>query len=200
MTKKNSFFEIAVITIKLIIICSVIALLVAGVNHITKDKILENEALKTKIAVISLFADNTAGVIDESNIVSFDIKYEDITDKCGELLSGVKAVYVVTDSLNEVIGYCASCSPMGFKDYINFIVSVDNSCKITGIQFVSMQETSGIGTKIKDPGFISGFIGLDSDISSNVDVISGATKSSKPTIEAVENGLLQIKNYIKEAK
>ena len=60
-----------------------------------------------------------------------------------------------------------------------------------------MSETSGIGTKVEAPSFINRFTGLnDTEVRRDVDIISGATKTSKPVIDAVSASLYEVSEYI----
>ena len=86
---------------------------------------------------------------------------------------------------------------MGFKDTINMLVAVNPDVSVKGVKIVSMSETSGIGTKAAEPEFLEKFNGLGSPVSSKVDTISGATKTSKPVIGAVDTALRQTAEYIK---
>lgn len=173
--QKKSALEIVVITVKLLVICAGIALLVAGVNYLTKDKIAENELEKTTKALAELFGK--------------DSEFTDIT-KDVTLADAVNTVYEAKDTSGKVLGYCAAVSPKGFAGEINMLVAVDASNKILGVSVVSMSETKGIGTKILDPKFLNQFKGKSINIAysskdGGVDTISGATKTSKPTIDGV---------------
>ena len=58
MMKQTSTKEILVIAIKLLVICSIVATIVAAVNYITADKIAYNEKLNTAEALTGIYFDN----------------------------------------------------------------------------------------------------------------------------------------------
>lgn len=201
-TKNNNIREIAAIAFKLLVICSIVAVIVAFVNFITKDKIIFNEKQNTAHALTEIYAqDYTNGfevsgdsftITENGNVVlTCSQKSFDFTSK------DVKALYVLENSDSEIEGYCISVQPMGFKDYIKMLVAINPDSTVKGVKIVSMAETSGIGTKAGEAAFLDKFIGLnESCVMRDVDTISGATKTSAPVIEAVAASLREVTQYI----
>ena len=90
------------------------------------------------------------------------------------------------------------CADGYSKDGINILVGIDENGKVSGIEFVSLGETPGLGSKVRDiPEFRRNFYGL-SESADDVDGISGATFSSKGMKNAV-NTALDVYNQNKEA-
>ena len=56
--KQNNTKEILVIALKLLVICSIVATIVAAVNFITADKIAYNEKLNTAEALTGIYFDD----------------------------------------------------------------------------------------------------------------------------------------------
>ena len=84
----------------------------------------------------------------------------------------------------------AKATRQGFESPIEAVVTLDADGKITSLQLgqnASFAETEGLGAKVKDEAFISQFIGQTGPftVGENIDVISGATFSSKGAVEAV---------------
>ena len=200
--KKNNTKEVVIIALKLLIICSIVATIVASVNHITKEKIAYNEMLNTAEALTGIYEKdyNAAFTVEGKNFVikngeetvitcaqeNFDFKSKD-----------VKAIYVLKDADGTSLGYCVSVQPMGFKDYIKMLVAVNPDCTVKGVEIVSMSETSGIGTKAKDASFLGQFANLDeTSVKRDVDTIAGATKTTKPVINAVAASLYEVSEFI----
>ncbi len=188
MNKKN-IFDVLIISLKLLIVCAGIALLVAFVNDITKDKIADNQRIKTEEALKSIYGENA--VYEESDIKDSDKAF--------------KKMYLMYDENDEFIGYCASVSPMGFKAEIDMLVAADTDKKVIGVKITGMSETSGIGTKAAEEEFLNKFIGKTSSCppsskEGGVDIIAGATKSSKPVIEGVDLALKIMEVYNREGK
>ncbi len=202
--KQNSTKEILVIALKLLVICSIVATIIAAVNFITADKIAYNEKLNTAVALTGIYFEDYGKEfeVDEDRfVISED---GNIRISCNQVefdfsSKNIKALYVLSDVHNNTLGYCVSIQPMGFKDYIKMLVAVNPDCTVKGVEIVSMSETSGIGTKAQDPAFLNKFTNLNStEVSSEVDIISGATKTSKPVIDAVAASLNEVSLYISE--
>ena len=174
--KTSTFLYVLKIALPLVVICGVIALLVATVNYFTAPVIEQNneEALKNSIA--ELFDGESV------TYAEMPVKLDEADAKT------VDAVYLVKSG-EEVKGYCVKLSPACFKGDVDMIVSLDPSAFVTGVKIVSTNdETSGIGTKVTEKSFTEQFIETsENTLSGNYKdyVISGATKTSKPVTEAV---------------
>lgn len=199
---KTSAKDIIIIAAKLLIICSIVAAIVASVNFITADKIAYNERVNTAEALTGIYFDdyNAPFTVDNDGFAIKDEENVLITCKQEEFdftSNDVKALYTLNDANGKTVGFCISVQPMGFKDYIKMLVAVNADCTVKGVEIVSMSETSGIGTKAKDESFLSQFINLDEvAVKRDVDIISGATKTTKPVIDAVAASLYEVSEYI----
>ena len=151
-------------------ICTGIALLLSVVNMLTENVIAENVVKEQNKAVLSIFPDG-----EEVKEYTLD--------------SGETVFAIIKDG--GIIGCCVNSVGSGYGGDINLMVGIDTDGKVSGISFVSMSETPGVGTKVKGKGFFSQFLGLGENavIGENVDGISGATFSSKGVAEAVNNAL-----------
>ena len=151
-------------------ICTGIALLLSVVNMLTENVIAENVVKEQNKAVLSIFPDG-----EEVKEYTLD--------------SGETVFAIIKDG--GIIGCCVNSVGSGYGGDINLMVGIDTDGKVSGISFVSMSETPGVGTKVKGKGFVSQFLGLGENavIGENVDGISGATFSSKGVAEAVNNAL-----------
>ena len=151
-------------------ICTGIALLLSVVNMLTENVIAENVVKEQNKAVLSIFPDG-----EEVKEYTLD--------------SGETVFAIIKDG--GIIGCCVNSVGSGYGGDINLMVGIDTNGKVSGISFVSMSETPGVGTKVKGEGFVSQFLGLGENavIGGNVDGISGATFSSMGVAEAVNNAL-----------
>ncbi len=164
-------------TLVLTIICVIASVLLVFAYELTKDKIAKQKELRFNSSVESLFGKTDSKLID-NNFGNDDIEAIAVTS------DGKTAVQVCTD------GYS--------KDGINILVGIDENGKISGIEFVSLGETPGLGSKVRDiPDFRKQFYGA-SDTPVNLDAVSGATFSSKGMQKAV-NEALEVYNSNKEA-
>lgn len=175
--KKDSLKSVIVITV----ICIVIAALMAVINSVTAPMI---DGANAKAEKEALFL-----VIDGAE--DFE-RIEDVAD----LPESVTAVY------SEVSGkgYAVMLQAKGYDSSNPMVIAVgiDNNGKLMKCHVVSCNgETSGIGTKVGTEGFLSQFVGADSELS-GVDAISGATISSSAFIDAVEDAFRAYES-VKEA-
>lgn len=164
-------------TIVLTIICVVAALLLVLAHEATKDSIAKQKELKFSKTVELLFGDCEIKMLD-SSFGCDEIKNIAVTS------DGRTAVEVVAD------GYS--------KGGIDVLIGFDANGAVCGIEFVSLGETPGLGSKVQDVAtFREQFIGA-AEVSDKLDAISGATFSSKGMRSAV-NSALKVYNENKEA-
>ena len=204
--EQNNTKQLLIIASKLLLICTIVAVIIAFVNAITKDRIELNQLTSTAEALSGIYGpdynnhsfevvenkDNSAWFVmrdDRGNIV---ITCQAV--KC-ETLPTISGVYVIKDSSGRPLNYCVFASPMGFKAEINMVVAINPSLTVKAVKIISMSDTSGIGTKVQDESFLTQFTGKNAVIG-NIDTISGATKTSKPVINAVDTALKQAALYI----
>ena len=162
----------------LTVIALVTAALLGLVDGVTRDKIAEIEAEKTRIAM-SAVAPAGSEFTDKLEIPAAAV--EAAAAQGGKVLElyGVKAG-----------GYVMKISASGSQGTIVMMVGTDANKAITGISVVSHAETSGIGTKVvgnelNDAGVpvLDQFIGLSGSgslvVKKNITPITTATVSTK---------------------
>lgn len=156
-------------TLVLTIICTAAALILVLAYELTKDRISEQRELKFNKSAESLFGKCGTTIIDDN------FGYDEI-QKIAVTSDGKTIIQVIAD------GYS--------KDGINILVGIDENGVLSGISFISLGETPGLGTKIRDESsFIEkNFIGI-TEAPDNIDSISGATFSSKGMKKAVETAM-----------
>lgn len=198
--KKSNTKEILSIAFKLLVICAIVATIIAFVNAITKDKIDFNERIGTAEALTAIYSGDYNGKSFEVSGEEYVIKDGDnILVKCVEadvkefIRADITALYVLENPDGAPLGYCVAIQPMGFKDVIKMLVAVNADTTVRGVKIISMSETSGIGTKAQDESFLGQFTKKPAK---EVDTISGATKTTKPVIDAVVSSIEQVKAYI----
>ena len=166
----------------LTVIALVVAALLGVVNNVTKDKIAEQDAENTRIAMSAVAPEGS----------EFGDKM-DISDAVAAAASaqGSKIVemYPMTNGGADA-GYVVKVSASGSQGTITMMVGVDANKAITGISVISHSETSGIGTKVvgNEPNaagepVLDQFIGMSGSgslvVGKNVIAVSGATVSTK---------------------
>ena len=162
--KKNTSLKSIIV---LISICLFIAVAMAAVNMVTAPKIAKaNEKAEQ---------DALAAVVPENG------GFEKI--ELDTLPESVTAIYRDLDG----DGYVAMLSVKGYDSSkpMSAAVGFTGDGKITECKVISASgETSGIGSKVALPDFLSQFEGKDGELD-GVDAISGATISSSALIDAV---------------
>ena len=162
----------------LTVIALVTAALLGLVDGVTRDKIAEIEAEKTRVAM-SAVAPAGSEFTDKLEIPAAAV--EAAAAQGGKVLElyGVKAG-----------GYVMKISASGSQGSIVMMVGTDANKAITGISVVSHAETSGIGTKVvgnelNDAGVpvLDQFIGMSGSgslvVKKNITPITTATVSTK---------------------
>lgn len=152
----------------LTIICAVAAVLLVFSYELTKDRIAEQKQIRFNKSVTALFGETETTLLNDN----FG---EDSVQAIAVTPEGKTAIQVAAD------GYS--------KGGINVLIGIDENGAVTGIEFVSLGETPGLGTKIRDnENFREQFYGASApDV--QADTISGATFSSKGLKTAVDTAL-----------
>ena len=98
----------------------------------------------------------------------------------------------------EIIGYCVEVQSHGFSGPITMVVGVDLDGKVTGVAITGHSETTPIGTEAMTPSALSRYIGRSGTIrtsgDNSVDVVSGATATSKAITAGVNRALNIVAN------
>ena len=152
----------------LMIICIASSLLLVLAHEATKENIAEQKIKKFQTSVEALFGEC------EYNLLESNFGEDDIT-----------AIAVTADGRTAL-----RMSVDGYeKDGIEVLIGIDQEGAVCGIEFVSLKETPGVGSKIRDEdSFCRQFIGVSS-AGENFDAITGATYSSRGMISAVDKAL-----------
>ena len=152
----------------LTIICVIAAILLVFAHELTKENIAEQKALSFSSSVELLFGKTDITLLDD-NFGNNAVQAIAVTP------DGKTAVQVVAD------GYS--------KGGINILVGIDKDGAVSGIEFVSLDETPGLGSKVRDDAaFREQFYGA-SQPDVQLDAVTGATFSSKGMKSAVDAAL-----------
>jgi electron transport complex protein RnfG len=160
------------------IICIIAAGLLAGVNSLTKPRILaqalaeENAGLKEVLPE----ADNFEAVKEKEEII----------------------YYKGYDQSGKFVGVAFKAVGKGYSSVIETLAGMLKDGKIIAIKILSQNETPGLGSRITEPGFVNQFRGIN-DLS-GVQAITGATISSRAVITSVEKKALEVRGLIKNEK
>ena len=160
----------------LAIICIVAAGLLAGVNSLTKDKILQQAQAEEEASLKEVMP---AGSSFEAIKSGSEILY-----------------YKAYDKSKNFIGIAFKASGKGYSSIIETMVGMLKDGTITAIKVLSQNETPGLGSRVSEPGFTSQFTGKK-DLS-EVEAITGASISSKAVLDSVKKKAEEIKVLIKD--
>ena len=176
----KNFGFVCRLALTLLVITSLVAAALAGVNALTKDKIAAAKSQKIMDAVARVLPGNATPMV----------------------LSGDTGM-VVSAYQNEN-GYAVEVAPAGFGGNITMMVGISKEFTVTGIEIISHSETAGLGAvaaedSAKGAAFRDGFIGQSGTLAlkkdgGTVEAITGATITSK----AVTDGINQALAFVKE--
>ena len=183
--KNSGIKEILALTIKLFLICVIVAGLLGYINSVTEPIINDNELKEFNLA--------RKEVLPNANNF-MEIKMTEFTPS----ESGVEleSIYKGVNG-DEICGYVVStvCHE-GYGGDIKVMVGINNDMTVAQIKLMSLNETAGLGAKASAPEFFNQYNGLKKGIgveknnggsaqNNTISAISGATVTSKAVTKAV---------------
>ena len=161
----------------LLIITSVVAAALAGINSVTAPIIAASNEAKTRAAVEAVLP----GGGEKTDVPA------------------VEAGAPVSEVYKGENGVAVKVSPSGFGGAIEMMVGVDNEGKVLGISIIKHAETPSLGAVAAAKGsagenFRGGFVGLSGTVAvskdgGEVEAISGATITSRAVADGVNAAL-----------
>ena len=188
-------------TLALCLITLIAGLLLGFVYKITKEPIAkQNEKAKLN-AYKNVFEqlDSTENISEE---LLSDAQNAVDADKlnCVTVNEIVKAYDSDKNYLGLIITVTDSC---GYGGNIKMTVGIDKDSVITGLEFLEINETAGLGMKAKDAAFKNKFIGMKTDkvicvkggasAQGEYDAISSATITSNAVGDGINGALISYK-------
>jgi len=164
----------------LALICTLASGLLAGVNALTKSRILaqaqaeEEASLKEVLPQAEHFEPIKSGN---------DILYYKAHDKNGNL-----------------IGIVFKASGKGYSSVIETMAGMTKEGKITAIKVINQSETPGLGAGIAEKKFTTQFNGKNISELDDLQAITGATISSQAVIDAVKKRAQDLEGILKNEK
>ena len=193
MKQESTVKYILRLTFTLLIICAVVAGLLAAVNAITAPIIAEAKAEKTRqaIAAVIPYTENLEEIsfADETGMVSKVYRAVD--------WNALTSSQIVT--VDMATYYAVEVAPSGFGGTITMMVGVSLEGEVLGISIISHAETPGLGAVAaqntdKGAAFREQFVGLMAGITigdgdNQIDALAGATISSQAIVDGVNAAL-----------
>lgn len=177
----------------------VAAVLLGFVNELTKDKIAEQNAAAKVAAYKEVFP--AAAVIDteDASAIGKAAASADTLKTAGFDGVTIDEVGISKDASGNVIGYVMNISTKGYGSTINMSMGYTVSGEITGISFITLEETPGLGMRANEADFKNQFAGKTADLlvltktgavnENEIDAISSATITSTAVTKAVNAGI-----------
>lgn len=173
--------KILKLTLILLLVCAVTAGVLGAVNEITKDRIAEIEAMKTKEAY--------AAVLPADDYIEIEF------DKSKPEFKNIDTIAAAADGSGWVVKTTFS----GAQGNITMAVGISSEKTCTGISIIEHSETSGLGANAASPAevgvkFRAQFVGADENVAlkksgGEIDALSGATITSDSVTTAVANAI-----------
>ena len=175
-TKNNKVLEVAVIGLKLLLICAIIAGIVSFVYDLTLKKYEANIQETKNKAIGQIFGKEGLD--------------------CQEVDAGV---YTVKEN-GILIGYCVEAAGKGFGGDIQMMVGYTADQKIVAVEIIGHSETPGVGDKVKNPDYLANYAGQSGELTlgTDVDKIAGASVSSRGVIAGVNAATKTLEAYLAE--
>lgn len=190
--KKNNFIKDA---LALCIITLVAGALLGLVNEMTAPVIKEAQEKAAMAAYKEVYTD-AADFASDDAITAYvaSPEYQSALSAAGVEKASVMVAYKALDASGNVIGYVMTTdSTNGYGGQISISVGMKADGTVTGMKYLILNETSGIGSKAADASFMNEYIGQTTDkfaLGTNVDAISGATVTSKAVNNAMNAALV----------
>lgn len=163
----------------LFLVCAITAGVLGVVNEMTKDRIAEQNRIKTEKAYAAVLP--AEGYED----LDLDLSAYSNIDRISKATGGEGYVVMTTFS--------------GAQGNITMVVGVDSELKCTGISIITHSETSGLGANAASTSEIgvnwrAQFVGEDKNVAitkagGNIDALTGATITSRSVAEATANAI-----------
>lgn len=146
------------------------------------------------LALLSALAGGILGYVNQiTNPIIQEKKIAAVKASLQEIFPGATEFAEVTIDENDMVikayeatgsGYAFNVSVQGYKDVIEFIVGIDVSGKIVGLNMNYVNDTPGLGTKVGEPEFINSIV--NKSVDDKLDTITGSTISSSAVIEGID--------------
>lgn len=159
------------------LICAVASGLLAGVNSLTKSRILVQAKQEEEISLREVIS---------------DAEYFEPIKREEEVI-----YYKAYNKDGKFMGVAFKASGKGYSSTIETMVGMLKDGTITAIKILSQNETPGLGARIAESGFTEQFREKNTQSLIEVQAITGATISSKAVIDSIKSKADQIKGLIK---
>jgi len=164
----------------LALICVAASASLAGMNSLTKPKIIAQAQAEEMAAL--------------KEVLPQAEEFEPV--KSGQ----ETAYYKAFGRQKEFIGVVFKASGKGYSSTIDTVVGMLKDGTINAIKVLSQNETPGLGANVAEPGFTGRFSNQNLSGINGIQAITGATISSKAVINSVKSRAEEIQGLIKDGR
>jgi electron transport complex protein RnfG len=167
--------------LRLGLICLLASGLLAGMNALTKNKIMAQAQAEEQASL--------------KEVVPAGEHFEEVKSQAGEVI-----YYKAHDKNGKLIGVAFKTSGKGYSSTVETMVGMGLDGAIINIKVLSQNETPGLGARVVEPDFTGQFARKDIQNLNEVQAITGATISSRAVMDAVKKKAEEIQALIKNEK
>ena len=192
-------------TIILFAITLIAGICLGAVHDVTLEPIAQAQEAAATVTYQEVYPDAASFARTDEMTAALAAAAEEITAQYGSVT--VDDAQQALDGSGNVIGYLiTSTSPEGYGGNVQIAVGITAEGSLTGIGFLSISETPGLGMKAKEPTFKDQFNGMkaqklevtktDATADNQVQAISGATYTSKAVTGATNAAIYFVENCV----
>ena len=190
--------------ISLLVITVIAGLALGAAFEMTKGPIQKAEEAAAVAAYVSVCPD--AADFEESE--DLEAKAEELATSDSDISNGTygnivfESVYQGVDASGKAAGYVVNVtSKDGFGGDITITVGISEDKTVTGMEFLTINETAGLGMNAQNPDFMNQFIGKSGSFNlvkdgasgeNDIQALSGATITSTAVTNAMNAALYLI--------
>lgn len=164
----------------LMLICSLAAGLLAGINSLTKPKIIAQARPEEEVSL--------------KEVIPQGVRFEPIKEKDDIIY------YKAYNKEGRLVGFAFKASAKGYSSTIETMVAMALDGTINTIKILSQNETPGIGSQIAEAGFAGRFRHKNAQDLDEVQAITGATISSKAVIDSLKAKAKKMQGLIQDER
>jgi electron transport complex protein RnfG len=189
-------------TLKLIIVLGLIATISGGVlayvHQTMAPAIEENKRVALGEAILEVLPEATSYEVLSSGSSDGDT----IPTGGGTQIVSQHTIYRGVNADDQHAGIAFVAEGNGFGGNVQVMVGLDpTSRRLVGVKILDHLETPGLGARITEPAFGDQFVNKSLDdayvAKEDVDIITGATISSRAVASAIKNTLVQIEPVLR---
>ena len=190
----------------LFVITLIAGVCLGAVHEITLEPIAQAQLAANTATYQEVYPDAASFTVNEELTGAIETSAEEIAGQ-GYGSVTVDSVQEALDASGSVIGYLiTSTSTEGYGGSIQVAVGITNEGSLTGIGFLSISETAGLGMNAQNPEFKDQYAGKTAQVfevtktgataDNQINAISGATVTSRAVTGAVNAAVYFYQNCI----